>query len=229
MLGVGAYSVSEAARLIGAQPALLRRWVLGYQHGDGRAHPPLWTLQYDIDEAPILGFRDLIEARVVNSLRKAGVSLQAVRCCIRNAHEIIGDSHIFSSARFRTDGRTIWLESTEDLEEPELIDLSSRQQVFHNVVAPSFRDLEFDDEAAVRWWPLADRKSVVIDPQRGFGQPINAETGIPTARIAEAFESEGRSVARIAKLYEIPPKAIRDALAFEERLARQSLAVPKAA
>lgn len=224
---VGAYSVTEAARLIGTPPAMLRRWVVGY--GNYRKLPPLWTLQHDIEDTPFLGFRDLIEARMVSSLRQAGISLQAIRYCMQNAHEIIGDSHVFSSARFRTDGKTIWLESTKGIHEPELIDLKSRQHVFHSAVAPSFRDLEFDDEAAIRWWPLPGKTSIVIDPLRNFGQPSIAETGIPTARIAEAFESEGRSLARIAKLYEVSREAARDALKFEEQLAQQSQTVPKAA
>lgn len=233
MLGVGAYSVPEAARLIGARSATLRRWVLGYQYRDEsgviRAQSPLWPLQYEIDEAPVLGFRDLIEARVVSALRGAGLGLQTVRLCLEEAGRIVGDDHPFSTRKFRTDGKRIFLEITRDAEEPELIDLKARQQVFHRIVAPSFRDLDFDEDAAIRWWPLPNSKNIVIDPQRAFGQPIVAETGISTARIAEAFEAEGRSVTRLAKLYEISTQAVRDALAFEARLGGQGPAAAKAA
>lgn len=223
MLGVGAYTIPEAARLIGARPAALRRWVQGYAYsvdGETRAQPPLWPLQYETgDDKPILGFRDLIEARIVRGLRAQGIGLPTVRLCLDRAREMVGDDHPFSSARFRTDGRKIFLEMTRDTGEPELIDLKSRQQLFHRIVAPSFADLDFDEEAAVRWWPLKSRRSVVLDPQRAFGQPIVAQTGIATARLAEAYEAEGRSLARVARLYELPQGAIKDALAFEARLA----------
>lgn len=232
MLGIGAYAVPEAARLIGASSASVRRWVLGYQRKTAdtvTAYPPVWPLQHEVDEAPVLGFRDLIESRFVNALRKAGISMQTVRVCLDEAAHITNDDHPFSSSKFHTDGKRIFLEITRDSEEPELIDLKSRQQVFHRVVAPSFRDLEFDDEAAIRWWPLKNSKRVVIDPQRAFGQPILAETGVSTARVAEAFEAEGRSMQRVAKLYEVPPEAVRDALAFEERLRGPEPAAAKAA
>ena len=61
------------------------------------------------------------------------------------------------------------------------------------------------------------KKTIVADPERAFGQPIIAETGITTARVAQAVEAEG-SVAKVAQLYEIKPRLIRDALAYESQL-----------
>ena len=71
--GVGAYTPGEAARLLNMQPITLRRWLYGYDydHHDAPGHqPPLWMPQYDAEQdGQLLGFRDLIEARIVHALR----------------------------------------------------------------------------------------------------------------------------------------------------------------
>lgn len=220
--GIGVYTLAEAGRLLSVSPATLKRWLFGYSydhHGPRTEQGPLWDPQYGLDqEEPLLGFRDLIEARVVRGLRSLGIGLPTIRQCLTRATEIVHDSHPFSTRRFKSDGRKIFLEITDSLDRVEqesaLIDLKSRQRVFKTIVAPSFVDLSFDADVASRWWLLPSKKTIVLDPERSFGQPIVAEAGVPTARIAQAVEAEG-SVDRVAQLFEIKPTIIRDALRFE--------------
>lgn len=61
------------------------------------------------------------------------------------------------------------------------------------------------------------KDTIVIDPQRSFGQPIAAEYGVPTVALAEAVKSEG-SVDHVARLYEVSPSVVRDAVRFQEYL-----------
>ncbi len=86
------------------------------------------------------------------------------------------------------------------------------------MVEPSFRDIDFGDGVAQRWWPMSHRSEVVLDPIRNFGHPIVAEHGVPTLAIMEAVTAEG-SVAGAAKAFQIPLSAVRDAVAFERRAA----------
>lgn len=216
--GIGIYTAPEAARMVGMQPATLRRWLLGYNH-DTKHEEPLWQPQYDAedDAGVLLGFRDLIEARIVNALRAKKIGLPTIRICMERAREIVGQDRPFSTQQFKTDGKTIFLEITRDLDEPELIDLRRKQGVFNRVVAPSLADLDFGPDGAERWWLLHGRRTIVADPDRAFGQPIVADHGITTARVVQAVKAEG-SVAAVAKIYEIKPKLIRDALAYEQHL-----------
>lgn len=214
--GIGVYTATEAARMVGMSPATLRRWLMGYQH-DEKIEAALWRPQHlPDDDGVLLGFRDLIEARIVNSLREKRIGLQTIRTCIERARQIIGDERPFSTREFKTDGKTIFLEITKGLDEPVFIDLKSSQGVFKRVVAPSLQDLEFDEHAVKRWWLLHGKKSIVADPDRAFGQPIIAAHGITTQRVAGAVKAEG-SVAEVARLYEIKPSLIRDALAYENQ------------
>jgi uncharacterized protein (DUF433 family) len=218
--GIGAYTLTEAASLLRLSPITLRRWLFGYSyahHGPHTQQQSLWTPQYGVNqEEPLLGFRDLIEARVVRGLRSLKIGLPTIRECLRRAADLVEDDHPFSTRRFKTDGRRIFLEQMDDLGEGFLIDLKLRQHAFRRIVQPSFIDLDFDAEAASRWWLLPRKKTIVLDPARSFGQPIVAENGVPTSRIAQAVEAEG-SVQRVAHLFELRATTVRDALAFEQR------------
>lgn len=216
--GIGIYTAPEAARMVGMQPATLKRWLLGYDH-DAKREEPLWHPQYDVqaDAGVLLGFRDLVEARIVNALRAKRIGLPTIRICMERARAIVGQDRPFSTSQFKTDGKTIFLEITRNLDEPELIDLRRKQGVFNRVVAPSLADLDFGPDGAERWWLLHGKRTVVADPDRAFGQPIIADHGITTARVAQAVRAEG-SINAVAKIYEIKPKLIRDALAYEDQL-----------
>lgn len=233
VLGKGVYSASEGLRLLNFTRApdsssqsisrqTVSRWLRGYDYesdGEVRHSDPLWLPDYANDDDLIeLSFRDLIELRFVKAFRDIGLGLPTIRECFIRAVDEVHDQRPFSTQRFRTDGKTIFLEITCDINEGELIDLKRRQKVFHRVVAPSLRDLEFDANVVARWFPLGiARKSVVIDPARAFGRPI-VGSGVPTEILAGAVKVEG-SVAKVAALYEVPAAEVRDAIEFEQRLA----------
>jgi uncharacterized protein (DUF433 family) len=221
-LGRGVYGAAEAVRLVNfrrradaVSRRTLARWLRGYTH-DGEHSPPLWQPDYCEEEAIEVSFRDLVELRFVKAFRDLGLSLPTIRQCFERAVEEVKDARPFSTQRFRTDGKTIFLEITDGVREGKLIDLRHRQGVFHRVIAPSLHGLEFDANIVSRWYPSG--KTIVLDPARSFGRPIVAEVGIPTSVLAEAAEVEG-SPERVAKLYELPVAEVRDAIAFERQLA----------
>lgn len=182
--------------------------------------PPLWTSQHaDVEEHLEIGFRDLIELRFVKAFVDAGMGLLAIRNCLEYARECVRDERPFSTRRFQTDGRTIFLESIERAGEPKLLDLKKRQYVFRQVIERTFKDLDVEDDAVARWRPFHGKKSIVIDPGRAFGQPIASQWGVPTIALAEAAEAEG-SAEDAARIFEVPINIVRDAVNFEESLAR---------
>ncbi|MGX1353013.1 uncharacterized protein (DUF433 family)/DNA-binding transcriptional MerR regulator [Bradyrhizobium elkanii] len=236
-LGRGVYSGTEALRLLnfarpGTAPSdrvsrsTVARWLKGYEHGpvegEGKNKgysPPLWRPDYANDDDLLeISFRDLIELRFVKSFRDIGLSLRTIRECYQRASEEVHDERPFSTKRFRTDGKTIFLEITEGVKEGKLVDLRRRQNVFKAIVEPSLRDLEFEASTVARWFPLGiDRRAVVIDPARSFGQPI-VSVGVPTEVLATAVQTEG-SIEAVAALYDVPKGDVRFALDFERRLA----------
>jgi uncharacterized protein (DUF433 family)/DNA-binding transcriptional MerR regulator len=230
-LSRGAYSATEGLRLLNFSrgSAAVRhvsrntvaRWLRGYDFGtDGQGHSePLWRPDYLNDDNLIeFSFRDLIELRFVKAFRDIGLALPTIRECYLRAAEEVHDERPFSTQKFRTDGKTIFLEIMEGIQEAKLVDLRHRQNVFRTIVEPSLKDLEFDASTVARWFPLGiTRKSVVIDPARAFGRPI-AASGVPTEVLSRAVTTEG-SVAKVVHLYSVSTAEVKDAVAFEKRLA----------
>jgi uncharacterized protein (DUF433 family) len=230
-LSRGAYSAMEGLRLLNFSRSnapvrhvsrnTVARWLRGYDFGaDGEGHSePLWHPDYSNENNLIeFSFRDLIELRFVKAFRDIGLALPTIRECYQRAAEEVQDQRPFSTQKFRTDGKTIFLEITEGIQEAKLVDLRRRQNVFRTIVEPSLKDLEFDASAVARWFPLGiARKSIIIDPTRAFGRPI-AASGIPTEVLSRAVTVEG-SVAKVVRLYNVSTAEVKDAVAFEKRLA----------
>ncbi len=220
-LGVGSYTAPEAARLVGTSSRNVHRWLAGYsytQAGETHRVPPLWATEWrELDGQLELGFRDLVELRFVKAFLEAGLGLKTIRHCLEVARLHVNDDRPFSTRRFLTDGRTIFLETMRDGSPGEALDLKQSQYVFRRLVEQSFRDLDIEDDVVARWRPYRGKPSIVIDPGRAFGQPIAAASGIPTSTLADAVEAEA-SIERVARLFEVPPSVVRDAAAFEQSL-----------
>lgn len=217
------YQAHEAARLIGISSSRIKRWLEGYVYkldGESRTQPPLWQSKYDNAGDLYLGFEDLIEIRFVDAFVKAGLSLQAVRGLLAQARVIVDCDYPLSTHQFKTDGRTIFLEIWER-DKARAIDVKDGQHAFHAIVKPSFRDLEFDENAVVKWFIDGKDKRVSIDPNIAFGQPAIDKTGIATARFFEAYKAEG-NLKTAASMFEIPLAAAKQAIEFELRMARHN-------
>lgn len=221
-LGIGFYSTSEAARLLNMPAKNIRRWLGGYsyrQNGQVIQVEPLWTPQLPkFDDHIELGFRDLIELRFVQEFINAGLGLKTIRHCLDYARDCVNDDRPFSTRRFQTDGKTIFLESATSSGDESLLDLKQRQYTIKAVIERTFKDLDIDDDRVSRWRPYKGKPSIIIDPSLVFGQPTTAEYNIPTITLAQAVVAEGSQKA-VSLLYELPLSVVRDAVAFEEMLA----------
>ncbi len=221
-LGLGIYTLSEASRLTNVSAQRIRRWLLGYRYlyeGAPCEQVPLFKGQIAPFESKVeLGFRDLLEIRVVNAFVEAGVGLPTIRKALVRASALLSSDHPFSTARFRTDGRGIFLELSDEADEPALVDILRGQYAFKKIVEPSFKDLEFIGDQAVRWWPLTIRRTVVLDPAIAFGQPIVSKSAVPTLALANAVKAEGSEL-RVSKAFRVSLDEVRDAVEFESRLA----------
>lgn len=222
-LGIGCYTVPEASRLLNIPSRNINRWLGGYRYRERDrvvAMPPLWIPELPVYEHHIeLSFRDLIELRFIKAFLDAGLGLRTIRICLEFAKECVADERPFSTRKFQTDGKTIFLESAQRSGDAELLDLKNKQYAIKDVIDRTFRDLEIEADAVARWWPFRGKRTIVVDPQRAFGQPIAAGSGIPTVTLAEAVRAEG-SINRVGRLFEVPAAVVRDAIGFETSLAQ---------
>ena len=153
----------------------------------------------------------------MDAFLKAGLSLSTFRKCLEHARMEVHDDRPFSTRRFQTGGRTIFFEGMARSDDSAVLDLRDWQFVFKRIIERTFRDLDFENDAVSRWRPYHGKQSIVIDPQRSFGQPIAAKFGVPTVALFDAVAAEG-SVERVACLFEVPVAVVRDAVLFETEL-----------
>ncbi len=223
LIGIGLYSIPEAARLTQVPPASIRRWFFGYRYHDrtGRQRnvPPLWEGDAPAaDDFVGLSFLDLMEVRMVYAFRRHRVSWKAIREAAARACSMYNSGHPFTFRKFRTDGNRVFTE-IEEQGEIRLFDLNRQHYVLGRIVEPTlYEGIEFHGDQAVRWFPKAGGRRVVLDPDRSFGQPIVAEEGVPTAILAKALEVE-ESATFVAKWYDVSVFSVRAAARFEARLA----------
>jgi uncharacterized protein (DUF433 family) len=161
-----------------------------------------------------------MEVRVASAFISRGLSPQKVRRAIEIARTIIGEERPLSTAKFRTDGRTVFLDLIKEDGSDEMVDLFRDQHVFREIVEPSLKNIDFVDGVPSRWWPNGKQARVVVDPERAFGQPIESESSVPTTLLAAAVKAEGSAEAA-ARVWDVSVASVRRAVAFQEAFDRR--------
>jgi uncharacterized protein (DUF433 family) len=206
---LAAYTVVRAAQIVRLSPSTLRLWA----RGDGERG----ALFAPAQASPLtLSFSNLVESFVLASMRRVhGVSMQRVRKALRFVGKELGVQRPLIHARFRTDGVRLFVDHAD-----RLLDVSSPQQEhLREVLDASLERVDWGHDIAERFYPwvrgeLDGPKSIVIDPRRGFGQPIIAGTGIEARIVTERYRA-GESVAELADDYRLEPAQIEDAIRCE--------------
>ena len=100
----------------------------------------------------------------------------------------------------------------------ELVVVRHGQYVFNEVVDQYLKRIEFaeDDDAELIRLPGYREATVVVDPRRGFGQPIFGDGG---ARVEDALGMfwAGESLADVAVEYGVPEPQLEGALRVATR------------
>lgn len=214
ILGKGVYTPREAARLVGTSPQQVVRWT----RGSGPTEP-LWNAHYQFldDDVTEISFLDLIEVRVVTALRRANISLQAIRFAIDFAKRKYSIERPLASQSFKTDGSEILMEAIEN--DGQFVSLSKKQpgqKVFREIIFQSLNDLEYEDELAARWRPRKYSK-IIIDPERHFGEPILDLYGVSSRLIYDEFNIF-QDYHYLSNIYEIPINQLKVCVQFERSL-----------
>jgi hypothetical protein len=228
------YPVAYAARLVGLDTDTARRWARGYAYthkGERKQAAPVVHLIRS-DEARRLGltFEELLTLRLVRAFRENGLGLPTIKKAAQVAVSQFGIENPFVSKAFRSDGRKVFIELNQrggvPGDERVMVDALTGQQQFRDVVEPSlFRDVVFLGETPNEWFPLGQEHAVVLRPDRVFGAPHVAGSGVRTDVIADAVAAEmvvakgndEGAVSAVATWFGIPEASVRDAVAAEAK------------
>jgi len=220
------YSVTEAARYLSVPRSTFSAWANGYRDPRiGRSAvsgaPILTVVDRGLGrQGPVVPFIGLAEGLVLTALRRSKVPMQRIRPALDRLDEEFGLAHALASKRLYTDGAEVLFDYAEqdgDREVSgalrELVVVRSGQRVFNDVVEAYLRRLEFGEDGYARLirLPAYEVADVVVDPARGFGQPIFARGG---ARIEDALAmfQAGEDLGTVAAEYRVPPEHLEDAV-----------------
>src|SRR5438309_1417447 len=219
-LGVGLYSLPEAARLLHMPGATLRRWLAGsgapVEAGQRDAGPLVWRENPELVADGLLTFSELIELLFIRQLRRADVPLRTIRSIAREAGAALQTPHPFADRRFYTH-RPPRHVPNEPLSQPLSPGSPEREiasAVVVTVIEAFARQLDYADNQVCRYWPLGKSRCVVLDPARAFGQPADPASGVPT-RVLNSAYAAGEPVEEVARWYRVDPQAVRDAVEFQ--------------
>lgn len=185
------YTVTEAARYLDVPASTFATWAHGYRRRPaGRREmvgvPVLTALPRSGVRAPVIPFIGLAEGLVLAAMRRSGVPLQRIRPALERLKEEFGFAHALASRRLYTDGAEVLFDYAESADDPvaaraarELVVVRNDQRVFNEVVAAYLQRVEFSAEGYPRLihLPAYEVADVVVDPERGFGQPFSLAAG----------------------------------------------------
>lgn len=220
------YTVTEAARYLSVPQSTLGAWANGYRvRRRGRPEISGGSILTTVDRGqarrgPVIPFIGLAEGLVLTAMQRSGVPLQRIRPALDRLDEEFGLGQALASKRLYTDGAEVLFDYAEQDDNREISDalrdlvvVRSGQRVFNEIVLSYLRRLDFADDGYARLihLPAYEVADVVVDPARGFGQPIFARGG---ARIEDALAMfrAGEDLNTVAAEYRVPPEHLEDAV-----------------
>jgi uncharacterized protein (DUF433 family) len=218
------YTVAEGARYLRVPASTLSSWSHGYTRRRAgetitAGKPILTTVPRDgAHRKPTIPFIGLAEGLVLAAMRRSGVALQRIRPALARLDDEVGLQHALASKRLYTDGvevlydyATAGADDETSVALRELVVVRSGQHVLNEVVSAYLRRLDFGEDgyAQLIRLPGYEAAEVLVDPTRGFGQPIFSRGGARVEDALSMFQS-GEDLDTVAAEYRIPREQLED-------------------
>jgi uncharacterized protein (DUF433 family) len=217
-----AYGTSEVAHYLQIPASTLRSWVKGRcyptEAGPGFFEPLIALPDYATEGPPGLSFMNVIEAHVLDALRREHrIAMHKVREALTYVEERFPSKHPLADQKFETDGIDLFVDRYG-----QLINLSQQGQLAMRSILRGYLSRIERDATGVpiklylftRTRSADEPKVIAMDPYVSFGRPVLEGTGITTTIIAERYKA-GESIEELARDYECPPPAIQEAIRCE--------------
>jgi len=222
MLGQGVYTVAEVSRLTELHPARVRTWFKCRSDDAGRG--PIFQSDYQsVDNDYAVSFYDLIDVLVAGQFRvRHNVPMRIVRRAHTLLQTELNVEHPFCHSDLYTDGKRIFQYAATSLGVEILSDVISHQQFFLHI-KEKLSHIEYSEitKLALRW---RIAKGIVVDPLISMGKPTIEKTAVTTFVIANQYYANMKNSALVADLYEVNESDVVNAVKFEQRYGRRSVA-----
>jgi hypothetical protein len=229
LLGIGLYTVDEAARYARLMTRTVNRWVFGDAAGES-----VVEAQLSKSGEKVVTFLDFIQTLAVRSVRVSEnkFPLQKIRqACQRAAKDcnlsfpLAAKDHrifIFGPRDNPKKCEMIIRIGSDDAGEDVYRQLTGKKagnMMITKIVEPFMQGVEFGDSAfAERYVALASGKTkIVMDPHHRFGEPYLPSCGYTALALWEAYRAEG-GAERAARAFGVSVKEIELACSYYDYL-----------
>lgn len=219
------YTLTEASKYLIVPRSTLQTWADGYERRPEarplvKGQPIITALAQGHRGYPRLPFIGVAEAYVLAAFRRAGVPMQRIRPSIDWLLRNVGPNALASKDLYTDGAEVLWdfaqksgEGSPDDDVVKHLIVPRSGQYVFKDIVQHYLKQIRFDNDkyAKLIRLPQYGEANVVLDPTRGYGQPVFDASG---ARVADALGPlrAGETFEAVAADYGVSEKDLRTAL-----------------
>ena len=219
------YTLGEASKYLIVPRATLATWADGYERRPAKrpvvkGEPIITAFPQEHRGYARLPFVGIAEAYVLNAFRRAGVPMQRIRPSIEWLIKNVGP-HALASEDLFTDGAEVLCRFAQESGEgsPDdqvvrgLIVPRSGQYVFKDIVEHYLKQIRFGDDkfaAAIRL-PQYGEADVVLDPSRGYGQPVFDRSGVRVSDVLGPLQA-GATFEDVADDYGVTESELLDAL-----------------
>lgn len=224
------YSLADAARFLDVPYSTFASWRKGYV-GRGRGkrrttYAPVLTPRRG-DDTPSIPFITLAEGMVLAAIRKTHIPMQRIRPALIALQEEIGLDHALASRSLYSDGAEVLYDFAERSTEPgvaqptkHLVVLRNGQRVFTDIVSEYLQRIDYADDgyAKLLHLPGYQRRQVIVDPTRSFGQPVFTHGAAKVSDVMDRFHA-GESLTDLSEDFGVPLDDLEDALRVASRRA----------
>lgn len=219
-LSEGAYTLPDAACLLGIPLSRLRQWIGGIllsdKDSEGNRRYVAGVFQTKREgRDKYLNFFTLIELFTVAKLREYGVSMSTARNARDELAKRYRTPYPFALRGLLTNGKKL----LKELSDEALLELGSDgQTAFAKVLNPFCHRLDFDSstDLASRFYPEGRESVVVIDPRQSFGRPVINGTNITTESLGQLLRG-GEKPEEIAHDFHLGLAQVNEAWRFEQK------------
>jgi len=217
-IGLGIYTPAEAARYARIHTATMARWIHGDQRGSAVVEAEL-----EGSGERIVTFLDFVQALAIRAIRtRHRVPLSKIREGVRYSKDRHGLPHPLARkhATYLFRGELyIRLESEDEATFSQISGIGKGQLAHSKVIELFMENMSFDAEGLAQLYrPFAYRdRTVVMNPDRMFGQPMLDSCDYSVEALIAAVDSEG-GVDAVADVYGVEKDDVLAAIAYDDHL-----------
>ena len=210
-IGEGIYTIPDLAQILKQPIDKVRRWVDSF-FDDKFANEFKANYSWKVDKSKAVNFHTMIELVSMFNLSKQGLSTREIVKGHNSLVKMYHTPHPYADKKVMEELKINGKKLIANLDGSYVNTDGSNQLNFH-FISQLLESIDFDDNLAVRYYPMGKEKSIVIDPKRKFGSAVVGDTNIYPETLYSYYKG-GESIKYIAALFEIDEQMVKDAISF---------------